>query len=237
MRNFSSPTRLRLPLLSTIKYGAALTWLAVIGALYFIAYRSGLTLVELFESISDFLSTHTLAPLLYIALYLIQPYLFLPSTIFTILAGALFGFWLGYFYTLIGAMLSAALVYWTGRYLTVNELPGFITRFALPLHREPFLTMLFMRLAYFPFDVVNLSAGLLKMRVRPFMAATALGILPGVATLTALGAAIDVPTLLRDGFTMSAINPYSLVASVVLFLITLVVTLVVRRKITPIHTN
>jgi uncharacterized membrane protein YdjX (TVP38/TMEM64 family) len=90
-----------------------------------------------------------------------------------------------------------------------------------------------MRLSYFPFDVVTLGAGLLKIRFRPFMAATALGILPGVATLTALGAAIDVPTLLRDGPTMSAINPYSLVASVVLFLITLLVTVLVRRWMTP----
>ncbi len=58
-----------------------------------------------------------LAPLIYISLHAIAPVIFLPALPLTLLAGVLFGTWLGIAYAAIGLTLGAALSFLLSRYL------------------------------------------------------------------------------------------------------------------------
>lgn len=210
---------------------AAALWCTLIAAVYLYYGSRGLSLRDLLFELFTFFATDPRAPLLYILVYILQPFAFMPSTVFTILAGSIFGFWPALIYTLIGANLSATAVYWTGRALA-QPTPGLVARLGSwinALRQSPFLTVLFMRLAYFPFDVVNFASGILRLRYWPFTIATALGSIPGIATLTTVGTALDLSTFLTDGVTTSAINPHLLLLSLGLFVLSILIAEVARR--------
>jgi uncharacterized membrane protein YdjX (TVP38/TMEM64 family) len=210
---------------------AGALWCGVIALAYYHFGSRGLSLRDILYELFVFLSTDPRAPLLYILAYTLQPFAFMPSTVFTVLAGSIFGFWPALFYTLIGANTSATAVYWTGRALAAPA-PGLITRLGswiTPLQRAPFLTMLFMRLAYFPFDVVNIVSGIIKLRYVPFALGTALGSVPGIATLTALGTSLDLNTFLTSGVTTAAIDLRLALLSLGLFVVSVLIAEAVRR--------
>jgi uncharacterized membrane protein YdjX (TVP38/TMEM64 family) len=206
-------------------------WCLTIIILYWFFTERGLSLRGVLFELFQFFTTNPWAPLLYMLVYTLQPFAFLPSTVFTILAGSIFGFWPALIYTVIGANLSASAVYWTGRGLG-KPVPGLVNRVSHwieGLLRAPFLTILFMRLAYFPFDVVNFVSGLLRLRYLPFVGATALGSLPGLATFTALGTSLDLATFLAEGITPTAIDIRLLVVSAGLFVLSIAIAEGARR--------
>ncbi|MBY0310219.1 VTT domain-containing protein [Patescibacteria group bacterium] len=210
---------------------AAALWCIAIFCLYYYYGTHGLSMKDMLYELFVFLSTDPRAPLLYIIAYTLQPFAFLPSTVFTVLAGSIFGFWPALVYTLIGANLSASTAYGVGRVLA-RPAPGLMNQLARwigPLQRAPFETILFMRLAYFPFDVVNFVSGILKLRYLPFVIATAVGSVPGIATLTALGTAVSLKSLLAEGLSFSMIDIRLVGVSVVLFVVSIVIAEGVRR--------
>lgn len=210
---------------------AASLWCAVIVVAYYYFGQRGLSLRDILFELFTFLATDPRAPLLYVIAYTLQPFAFMPSTVFTILAGSIFGFWPALLYTLIGANASATAVYWTGRALSAPT-PGLVARLGAwitPLQRVPFLTVLFMRLAYFPFDVVNIVSGIIKLRYAPFVLGTAIGSIPGIATITAFGTSLNLTTFLEEGITTSAVNIHTLFISLGLFVVSLVIAEGARR--------
>jgi uncharacterized membrane protein YdjX (TVP38/TMEM64 family) len=210
---------------------AGALWCLVIIGLYYYYGTRGLSMGDMLYELFVFLSTDPRAPLLYILAYTLQPFAFLPSTVFTVLAGSIFGFWPALAYTLIGANFSASAVYGTGRALA-RPAPGLmnqLSRWIGPLHRAPFETILFMRLAYFPFDVVNFVSGILKLRYVPFVIATAVGSIPGIATLTALGTAVSLDSIIENGISFSMIDLRLIGVSVVLFIVSVAIAEGVRR--------
>lgn len=210
---------------------AGILWcLAIAGTYYYFGTR-GLGWQEMLYELFVFFSSDPRAPVIYIIAYALQPFAFLPSTVFTILAGSIFGFWPAFIYTIIGANLSASVAYSTGRILA-TPVPGLINklrRWVKPLVRSPFVTILFMRLAYFPFDVVNFTAGILKLRYWPFVFGTAIGSLPGIATLTTLGTALSLDEFITHGVSSQIVTPHILLRSLGLFLITVLIAELVRR--------
>jgi len=210
---------------------AAALWCTLIATAYLYYGSRGLSVRELLFELFTFFATDPRAPLLYILVYMLQPFAFMPSFVFTILAGSIFGFWPAFIYTIIGANLSATAVYWTGRALA-QPTPGLIAglgNWIGALRQSPFLTILFMRLAYFPFDVVNFASGILRLRYGAFAIATALGSIPGIASITSMGTALDISTFLEKGLTTSAINPHMLLLSLGLFLLSVAIAEAARR--------
>jgi len=76
-----------------------------------------------------------------------------------------------------------------------------------------------------PYDLVNYAAGLLRIRRAPFLAATALGSLPGTVSFTLAGASIES---LADG--PSGIDPTALIASVAIFVASLAISWYVKKR-------
>jgi uncharacterized membrane protein YdjX (TVP38/TMEM64 family) len=87
-----------------------------------------------------------------------------------------------------------------------------------------------MRLLFLPYDLVNVVAGGLRIRFLPFLAATALGSLPGTVSFVLLGASIDD---LDDG--VGGIDPWALAAGVVVLVVSLLTARSLRRREEVVH--
>ncbi len=116
---------------------------------------------------------------------------------FVLIAAAVvaFGPWTGLFYSWVGTMVSALVGFFLGRRFgarLLDQLAGDgVKRFIGMVARNGFLASLVVRLVpSAPFIVVNMAAGVTSMRVLPFAAGTAIGIIPKIALTAFAGAAV-----------------------------------------------
>ena len=214
------------------KLVALLFWVAVVGGYYLYARQNGLTLDDAVTSIADFLTNSIYGPLLYILLYALRPLFFFPATILTLLGGFLFGP-IGIIYTIIGSNASAMVAYGVGRYFGEGMLEGeddagVIQRYAQRMRDNSFETVLLMRLVFLPYDLVNYAAGFLRIDWKAFLAATAIGSLPGTVSFVLLGASFGTLDELLAGNIQ--VNPVTLVISVVIIGISLILSRVIKRR-------
>jgi uncharacterized membrane protein YdjX (TVP38/TMEM64 family) len=117
------------------------------------------------------------------------------ATIMTLTGGFLFGVSLGAAVNVIGATAGASLLFLITRSAfgdALRERTGpFLGRLADGFRKDAFSYLLFLRLVpAFPFWAVNLAPALLGMRFPLFVAATALGIIPGTTVYSAFGASL-----------------------------------------------
>jgi uncharacterized membrane protein YdjX (TVP38/TMEM64 family) len=146
---------------------AGVIWLSVVVAflLYKNIYR--LSSIDIAKQLYLFLSQSYWGPFLYIFIYAIRPLVLFPATLLTFMSGALFGIYGGFIYTMIGENISANLAYWVGRIFGKSILPagstGIIANFAARLENRSFIPVLMTRFLFFPFDLVNYAAGILRV--------------------------------------------------------------------------
>jgi uncharacterized membrane protein YdjX (TVP38/TMEM64 family) len=122
---------------------------------------------------------------------------FLGAPQFVLIAAAVvvFGPWLGAAYSWIGTMVSALIGFWLGR-VAGADLAGrlksaAVDRFMALIGRNGFTASLVIRLAPFaPFVIVNMAAGMTRMRLADFTAGTALGIVPKIALTAFAGGSV-----------------------------------------------
>lgn len=166
-----------------------LMFLCAIGAYVYFDLGAHLSLATL-QSSRDELLAYTerhfgAAALLFVAIYIVQTALSLPGgAILTLAAGFLFGVLPGVLIVNVGATLGATAAFLVARYLLRDWIER---RFGARLGaiqagfaRNAFHYLLTLRLVpIFPFFLVNLVSGLTRMRLATYMAATALGIIPG----------------------------------------------------------
>ncbi len=116
-----------------------------------------------------------------------------PKNVLSITAGVLFGFGPGLLIVYIAAVAGAASAFWLGRFLgraAVERFTGArVARVDDILRGHGFATVAGARLIpVLPFTAINYSAGLTSVGWWPYLAGTALGIIPGTASYVALGA-------------------------------------------------
>jgi uncharacterized membrane protein YdjX (TVP38/TMEM64 family) len=136
-----------------------------------------------------------LAPLLYAAVYATLVALSVPvGAVLTIAGGYLLGTWLGALSAVIGATLGA-----TGIFLAARAGFGGLAQRAGPFagkleagfRADAFNYLLVLRLVpIFPFWLVNLVPALVGVRLRSYMLATFLGIIPGTFVYASLGSGL-----------------------------------------------
>ncbi|MGB8274579.1 MAG: TVP38/TMEM64 family protein [Alphaproteobacteria bacterium] len=112
--------------------------------------------------------------------------------VLSVAGGFLFGTWLGSIYIVIGATLGATAIFLAAR----TALRDILARRAGPAIRkmeagfreDAFSYMLVLRLVpLFPFWLVNLVPALLGVPLRTYVAATAVGIIPGTVVFASVG--------------------------------------------------
>ena len=128
------------------------------------------------------------APVFFVLLYAAGICLFIPGTLLTGLGAALFGPYRGFVYVWIGAMAGASAAFLIGRTLGRDFAASLIgtrlKRYDDAIRRNGFATVLYLRLVYFPFTLMNFGMGLTAVRFRDYFFGTGLGILVGTFILT-----------------------------------------------------
>jgi len=178
------------------KLVAAGLWISVAGWLVWTLRANDLTLSELFLAAMGWVQNNPMAPLAYIVIYAIRPLTLFSAVLLTIAGGFLFGPAWGVVYTVIGANLSATVAFFVGRYfgqgvLEDEHAEGLLQRYARRMRTHSFETVLIMRLIFLPYDLVNYSAGFLRIHYWPFLLATILGSIPGTIAFVLLGASLS----------------------------------------------
>ena len=155
-------------------------------------------LVQHRAAIDAFVVEHrALAVIAYIALYIVVVALSLPgATFLTVTGGFLFGLVLGASAAVIGATLGATVIFLVARSALGEPLlkragPR-ANQLAQGFREDAFSYLLFLRLVpAFPFFLVNLVPAFADVRLSTFVAATALGIIPGGTVYAFAGIGLD----------------------------------------------
>lgn len=128
------------------------------------------------------------APWLMLGGYVLGGLLVVPITLLIAVTVMVFGPVKGALYSLIGALVSAAVIFGIGHSLgrgKVRRLAGsHINRLSQRLARQGILTIVVLRLLPIaPYTIVNLVFGTSHIRLRDFMLGTALGMTPGIIAI------------------------------------------------------
>jgi uncharacterized membrane protein YdjX (TVP38/TMEM64 family) len=207
-------------------------WITVVAGYYGYARQNGLTLEDSVYRIADLLANSLYGPLLYMVLYAIRPLVFFPATVLTLLGGFLFGP-VGIIYTIIGSNASAMVAFGVGAYfgqgiLENEERAGVFQQYRERLRENSFETVLIMRLIFLPYDLVNYAAGFLRINWKAFLAATAIGSVPGTSSFVLLGAAFGTVDELLAGDIQ--LNPVTAVASVLIIGVSIALSRLIKKR-------
>jgi len=213
------------------KFIALVFWISLIYTFQNYRIENSLSYSDVLLSLIDFFTSTLWGPVIYMLMYALRPLILFPATLLTALSGTLFGFWWGVVYTVIGENASANFAYWIGRFFgkDMNLENSIIGNWVEALRARPFGTVLFMRLFYVPFDFTNYGSGILKINWRSYFTATLIGIMPGVTTFVALGAALDLQEFSANGLTFDAFDPRFLLLSVIIFVVSLGLSRFLKR--------
>jgi uncharacterized membrane protein YdjX (TVP38/TMEM64 family) len=136
-----------------------------------------------------------LAPLAFVAVSASLTPLMFPGPLLAGASGLLFGAALGFPVTLTSAVLGACLAFLISRYIAgdaVEHLAGpRLQALEEMVSRRGFVSVLYARIAPgVPYTLVNYAAGLTRIPLAAFAAATALGAAPRAFAYTALGGSL-----------------------------------------------
>jgi uncharacterized membrane protein YdjX (TVP38/TMEM64 family) len=173
---------------------------AVIKAIFLAVFILGAVTIFRFTTVLEWLNLDNMkrlldasgfwAPLVFILIYILGTCLFIPDTVITILGAALFGAYWGFVYVFTGAVLGATAAFFIGRYLGKDFVAAFIgdklRKYDEAIEKNGFATVLYLRLVYFPFTVMNFGMGLTRVRFWDYFWGTFLGIIAGTFVFTFL---------------------------------------------------
>lgn len=218
-RRFPQPPRLVLVLAA---------WGLLVGSIQFYAWHEMITLSELLDRLVIACELSGIGPLLFVGAALLSPMLLVPAALLGGIAGACFGPALGICYTLVGCNLSALLTYSLGRLSRQKRgrIAKLCAKYGPHLRKQPFLSVVMLRLSFLPYDPVNYVIGLLRVRLWPFLLGNTLGSLPGVVAIVLAGNALGG---LRPD--VDALHPGFLLGAGVLVLSSLLVAVFLRKRV------
>ena len=164
-----------------IKVAILLVLAGVVAALYFSPAREQLTRDNV-RAFVEHLRGLWYGPLIFIAAFALACVFALPASVFVLAAGFIFGWLPGMIYSFIGGMLGAVASYYLGRFVGEGMLEKFgrVGRaVARQVDHATFRSLLALRfIPGIPFAVLNYGCGVAGVRVRDYLASTAIGIIP-----------------------------------------------------------
>ena len=182
-----------------------------------------------------------LGPLVFILGYIGATVAFIPGSVLSLAAGAIFGLGEGVVYVMTGATLGASLAFLLARYVAREAVEQRIAgnaKFAAvdrAVGREGFKIVLLLRLSpVFPFNLLNYGLGLTQVRFRDYVLAS-IGMLPGSFLYTYSGFLVGDVIRLAGGVGPERGPLYYVVVGIGLMAavgVTLLVTKTARRAIT-----
>ncbi|HLO25988.1 MAG TPA: TVP38/TMEM64 family protein [Geobacteraceae bacterium] len=169
------------------------------------------------QALLDYYAGHKAAMVAgFMAVYVVQTALSLPgAAILSLAAGAIFGTLMGTVYAVIAATLGATLAFLVTRYLLRDAVLGKFGPKLEGINREleerGLNYLLFLRLVpLFPFFLINLAAGLTRLRLRTFFIGTLLGIIPGGFVYVNAGASLATISSLKEVASPRVLGSFAL---------------------------
>jgi uncharacterized membrane protein YdjX (TVP38/TMEM64 family) len=212
---------------STGKIVIAVVIACAIGAFFYFDLGRFLSLNALKENRDHLLAfteaNYAGAAALFVLCYVAVTALSLPgAAIMTLAGGFLFGSIFGTMFVNVGATTGATLAFLAARYLLRDWVEQKFGKWLEPLQqgfaKNAFSYLMTLRLIpLFPFFVVNLVSGLTRMNVGSYVAATALGIIPGSFVYAYAGRQLGTINSLKE-----IASPNVIIAFVLLGLLALV---------------
>jgi uncharacterized membrane protein YdjX (TVP38/TMEM64 family) len=157
------------------------------------------------DDLLSFTETHAaVAATLFVLIYVAVTGLSLPGAVILTLAGGfLFGAVWGTLFVNLGATAGATLAFLASRYLLRDWVERKFGKWLGPVQQgfanNAFSYLMTLRLIpLFPFFVVNLVSGLTRMNVGTYVAATAIGIIPGSFVYAYAGRQLGTINSLKD---------------------------------------
>ena len=214
-----------------------MTWLravvvvAILVALVLGGRRIG-TLVPEFAQYIDGLGA--LGPLVFVAGYALATVAFIPGSLLTLAAGAMFGLTRGVMFVFVGATLGSTLAFLLSRYVARRAVERRLVgnaRFAAvdrAIAAQGRRIVILLRLSpAFPFSLLNYALGLTRISLRDYVLAS-VGMLPGTILYVYYGKLAGDVAALAGGGAPPRDTAYYMVLIVGL-LATVIVTAVVTR--------
>lgn len=171
------------PRARSIRWGRLLVGIALVAAIVVAARAGADRIPELLRRVD---ALGPWAAVAYVGIYAVAAVAWIPGSILTLAAGAIFGLLEGTVFTLIGATLGAALAFLVSRYIArsaVERKLGNSPKLRAvdeAVAREGAKVVFLIRLSpVFPFNALNYALGLTKVRFRDYVPASALGMIPG----------------------------------------------------------
>ncbi len=137
------------------------------------------------------------AAALYTLAYIVVIALSLPvGALLTLAGGFVFGTWIGGSLTVVGATIGATVLFIAARTAFADyfkaRMGATVARMGDKFRQDAFSYILALRLApIFPFVVVNVAPALAGAPLNAYVAATAIGIVPGTFVYASVGAGLD----------------------------------------------
>lgn len=145
------------------------------------------------EPLIQKLQHHQLGAVIMVSIFVIGGMVFFPVTLMIALTAAVFGPVYGFFYALLGSLLSAVASFAIGDKLNRSFLHGLLKgkkfrRINRLLSEYGIFSVVFVRMVpVAPFTIVNLAAGMSSINLRDFIYGTLLGMAPGILMLALVG--------------------------------------------------
>ena len=138
-------------------------------------------------------------PVIFVGLYVVATVLFIPGSVLTLGAGAVFGVVLGSVCVSISATLGATAAFLVGRYLARDAIARKIeknntfTTIDRAVADEGWKIVFLTRLSpVFPFTLLNYAFGLTRVKLSHYVLASWIGMIPGTVMYVYLGSLVNV---------------------------------------------
>lgn len=188
-----------------------LPWKPMLGILGAVAFFIGLRAIDapthLTHALEWIAGLGPLGPILFVLLYIVATVAFLPGSILTLGAGAVFGVVQGTIYVSIASTLGATAAFLVGKYLARDWVSKKLEAFPKfkavdeAVAEGGWRVVGLIRLSpAFPFNLLNYAFGLTQVKLRDYIIASWAGMLPGTIMYVYVGSlAGDLATLGAGG--------------------------------------
>lgn len=167
-----------------------LTFLIIILTIVILKYLPHDKIKQIIDKSGD------LGAIVYILLFTFLPIFFFPVPVLALVGGISFGLIKGSIYTVIGASLNCIIMFYISRYIfrdlianmIKNKEKPIMDNYGLNKSVKEFLMVFTLRLIpLFPYNIINYTCGLSKIRFKNYFIASFLGIIPGTLIFVNIG--------------------------------------------------
>jgi uncharacterized membrane protein YdjX (TVP38/TMEM64 family) len=145
----------------------------------------------------------------------------------------LFGFWQGVLLILLGLTTAGMTMFFLSRYVFRDWIEQRYGRFLAALNRhlkqEGAFYLLVLRMAHFPFSIINLASGASRVQPGTFCWTTSLGLLPGTVVFAYVGVRLPSLDQLAANGASSLIDPPLILALILSAVFPFVFRAITRR--------